>query len=213
MAIEDDFIRQSDAPVIVAGSTGSVAATVGLMEAALARPQSALVLYGLDDAETAVEAHPEHPQHGLHQLLARFDICGEDVLSLSAHGPGRDKGWGPDAERRAQFIGEAMRPAPATAEWAPYIESLRREEGEPGARPVAYRSRDHSGRNGGDCADFAREPRNGRPDRSSGHAQRKHLDRVRHALAKWGFEGVPGECGGQDGLAARSYLAPRAQAR
>ena len=64
MAIEAEFIRQSDAPVIVAGSTGSVAATVGLMEAALGRPQSAIVLYGLDDSETAVEAHPEHPQHG-----------------------------------------------------------------------------------------------------------------------------------------------------
>ena len=50
MAIEAEFIRQSDAPVIVAGSTGSVAATVGLMEAALGRPQSAIVLYGLDDA-------------------------------------------------------------------------------------------------------------------------------------------------------------------
>ena len=35
MAIEAEFIRQSEAPVIVAGSTGSVAATVGLMEAAL----------------------------------------------------------------------------------------------------------------------------------------------------------------------------------
>ena len=50
MAIEAEFIRQSDAPVIVAGSTGSVAATVGLMEAALGRPQSAIVLYGLDDS-------------------------------------------------------------------------------------------------------------------------------------------------------------------
>ena len=49
MAIEAEFIRQSDAPVIVAGSTGSVAATVGLMEAALGRPQSAIVLYGLDE--------------------------------------------------------------------------------------------------------------------------------------------------------------------
>ena len=40
MAIEAEFIRQSDAPVIIAGSTGSVAATVGLMGAALSRPQS-----------------------------------------------------------------------------------------------------------------------------------------------------------------------------
>ena len=83
MAIEAEFIRQSDAPVIVAGSTGSVAATVGLMEAALGRPQSALVLYGLDDAETAVEAHPEHPQHGLNQLLARLNVLPGEVRALT----------------------------------------------------------------------------------------------------------------------------------
>src|SRR5262249_45460676 len=48
MAIEAQLIGQSDTPVIIAGSSGSVAATAGLMEAALGRPRSALVLHGLD---------------------------------------------------------------------------------------------------------------------------------------------------------------------
>ncbi len=83
MAIEAEFIRQSDAPVIIAGSTGSVAATVGLMEAALARPASAIVLYGLEQ-ENWVDAKdfPEHPQHGLHQLLARLNVRAENVRAL-----------------------------------------------------------------------------------------------------------------------------------
>jgi ATP-dependent helicase/nuclease subunit B len=88
MAIEAEFIRQSEAPVIVAGSTGSIAATMGLMEAAMARPNSAIILYGLDrslDPEgwSAVCAHPEHPQHGLCQLLARLNVGPELVRDLT----------------------------------------------------------------------------------------------------------------------------------
>ncbi len=171
MAIEAEFIRASDGPLIIAGSTGSVAATGGLMEAALGRPQSAIVLYGLDarpGESWAVAAHPEHPQHGLQQLLARLNIRPEDIRALPAaeispphpplspRGEGR-KSCGPlpkgrgssgvpsprgekdrmrgdfelDAKRRARFLSEALRPAPSTAEWAPFIETLRGEAGSP----------------------------------------------------------------------------------
>ena len=54
MAVEAEFIRQSNAPVIIAGSTASVAATMALMETLKERPNSAIVLHGLDrhlDAE------------------------------------------------------------------------------------------------------------------------------------------------------------------
>ena len=98
MAIEAEFIRQSDAPVIIAGSTGSVAATVGLMEAALSRPASAVVLYGLDiENWVDVKDFPEHPQHGLHQLLARLNVRAEGVRRLTPHpypSPARGEGNG-----------------------------------------------------------------------------------------------------------------------
>ena len=91
MAIEGDFIRGSRAPVIVAGSTGSVAATVSLMEAVLSRPESALVLYGLEDhsseAWAALGGHPEHPAHGLHQLFARLNLRLEDIAEIPAFEP------------------------------------------------------------------------------------------------------------------------------
>ena len=48
MAIEAEFIRLSKAPVIVAGSTGSVAATMALMETLKGRPNAAILLHGLD---------------------------------------------------------------------------------------------------------------------------------------------------------------------
>ena len=205
MAIEAEFIRQSDAPIIVAGSTGSVAATVGLMEAALGRPQSAIVLYGLDDAETAVEAHPEHPQHGLNQLLARFNICGEDVLPLSAHGPGAVTGvGGKDAERRARFLSEALRPAPATAEWAPFIETLRREEGSP-APGLSLIEAETIQDEAAALALILRESLEA-PGQTAALVTPSEslIARVRHALAQWELAAdALADAGGPDSLAAR----------
>ncbi|MGC2631340.1 MAG: PD-(D/E)XK nuclease family protein [Rhodomicrobium sp.] len=155
MAIEAEYIRQSDSPVIIAGSTGSVAATIGLMEGALGRPQSALVLYGLDDTAATVEAHPEHPQYGLQQLLARLNVRREDVRTLTPHPvllPQGEKGrphnrrdllplplWeraGVRGDftalaRRARFLSEALRPPPETAEWPAFIQALGREAASP----------------------------------------------------------------------------------
>ena len=87
MAIEAEFIRLSKAPVIVAGSTGSVAATMALMETLKRRPNAAIVLHGLDrnlDEESwaALGNHPEHPQHGLHQLLTKLDAEREAIRDL-----------------------------------------------------------------------------------------------------------------------------------
>ena len=204
MAIEAEFIRQSDAPVIVAGSTGSVAVTVGLMEAALSRPHAALVLYGLDDVETAAESHPEHPQYGLKLLLARFDIRGGAVFPLSAPelnaGPG-----GEDAERRARFLSVALRPAPATAGWAPYIETLRRDAGSPAPGLSVV----EAGTVQDEAAAIALILREclETPCQTAALVTPSEslIARVRHALAQWGLGGgTSGDAGGPDSLAARA---------
>ncbi|MBJ7534682.1 double-strand break repair protein AddB [Rhodomicrobium vannielii ATCC 17100] len=128
MALEAAFIRASDAPVIVAGSTGSVAATMGLMEALGARSRSAIVLHGLDRALDdaswqAIAEHPEHPQHGLWQLLARLGVGRDGVSELET---ARALPIGGDPIRAA-FLSEAMRPASTTARWADYVAARKAE--------------------------------------------------------------------------------------
>src|SRR6185312_7559827 len=100
----------SKAPVIVAGVTGSVPATVELMAAVARLPNGAIVLPGLDlhlDAESwaAIADHPEHPQYGFAKLLAALGIERSDVLHLP--------GTALSAERagREALITEAMRPS------------------------------------------------------------------------------------------------------
>ena len=204
MAIEGEFVRQAEAPVIIAGSTGSVSATAGLMQAVLGRPQSAIVLYGLDDAEAGAESHPEHPQHGLKLLLARFDVCGEAVFPLSAREPKSGLG-GREAERRARFLSEALRPAPATAAWAPFIERLRCEDGSPApglAMIEAATIQDEAAA----IALVLRESLE-TPGQTAAliTPSESLIGRVRHALAQWGLgAGACAEAGGPDSLAARA---------
>jgi ATP-dependent helicase/nuclease subunit B len=234
MAVEAQFIRQSEVPVVIAGSSGSVAATARLMEAALGRPQSALVLHGLDDAQTpasfaAVGAHPEHPQHGLQQLLARLNVRLENVRALPPHpqplsrkgrgeqgvpaatasplpsaGEGQGEGAFEPRIRRAKFLSEALRPAPATVEWAPFIGSIKDEADDPApglslieaatvqdeAAAIAIILRESLETPGQTAALVT----------PSGSL----LARVRHALAKWGLPtGIQaGRC--EDRLAARA---------
>ncbi len=207
MAIEAEFIRASGAPVIIAGSTGSVAATMGLMEAALARPQSAIVLCGLDDALdveswAAAGEHPEHPQYGLHRLLARLNVRREDIRALSPVDAKPKVGSEP-VLRRAAFLSEALLPAPATAKWAGFIENLK-EGGAPmpgvslieaeslqdEAAVIALILRESLETNGQTAALVT--PSDGL------------MSRVRHALAQWcpGAE-MPVNPSGGDDFAAR----------
>lgn len=130
MALEVERLRamQSGAPVIVAGSTGSIPATAALMRAVMELPRGALVLPCLDmglDAESwhAVPEHPEHPQAGLHQLLTELGGVREDVAEVrDADG---DEA-GADAHRLA-FISEAMRPAATMGAWPRYIAGADRD--------------------------------------------------------------------------------------
>jgi ATP-dependent helicase/nuclease subunit B len=71
--------RQSppEAPVIAAGSTGSVPATAGLLEVVAGLPRGAVVLPGLDPDMTEAEEgalEATHPQYGMRRLLARMGV-------------------------------------------------------------------------------------------------------------------------------------------
>jgi ATP-dependent helicase/nuclease subunit B len=108
------------APVIVAGVSGSVPATVELMAAVARLPHGAIVLPGLDlhlDAESwaAIAEHPEHPQYGFAKLLAALGVERSDVQTL----PGATL----SSERagREALITEAMRPSGMTGRWQQYI--------------------------------------------------------------------------------------------
>ncbi len=107
----------SDAPIIAAGSTGSRPATAGLLAAIARLPNGAVVLPGLDqalDAESwsALQRHPEHPQHGMAQLLAGFGVAREQVSVVASAPPGEE------AQGRLAAISEAMRPASTTELWS-----------------------------------------------------------------------------------------------
>ena len=105
------------APVIAAGSTGSIPATAKLLGTIANLPLGAVVLPGLDlelDKESwdAIGAdHPEHPQFGMKQLLERIGAVREEVGYLP--------GTAPDAigQARLKLISEAMRPAGTTERW------------------------------------------------------------------------------------------------
>ncbi len=223
MAIEAQFIRQSDAPIIIAGSTGSVAATAGLMEATLSRPRSAIVLYGLGDASPGVEAHPEHPQHGLKLLLTRFGISGEDVFPLSAStsiygcGPSAWQArsgelahggfWagGKEAERRAGFLSEALRPAPATAEWAPYIERLRKQENPPAPGLSIIETKTVQDEAAAIALILRESLETAGQTAALVTPSETLIARVRHTLAQWGFASAEAaDAGGGDSFAARA---------
>ncbi len=102
-------------PVIVAGVTGSVPATVDLMRAVAALPAGAIVIPGLDRALDdaswrEVGTHPEHPQHGLAKLLAALGVARAAVGEVAGAPPAAG------AAARTVFLSEAMRPAGATGD-------------------------------------------------------------------------------------------------
>ncbi|MGF1651497.1 MAG: double-strand break repair protein AddB [Hyphomicrobiaceae bacterium] len=115
-------------PIIVAGVTGSVPATVELMRAVINHPRGALVLphldaqaaHGLDDRSFSAilphdgqGGHPEHPQFTLASLLAKLGIARSDVRSIGATPSAAESA-------RMRFIAEVMRPAETTPLWRDY---------------------------------------------------------------------------------------------
>lgn len=108
-------------PVIVAGVTGSIPATVELMRAVADLDQGAIVLSGLDlglDEETwdaITPGHPEHPEYGLKMLLEALGISRRQVPLL----PGCETSEA--IQHRVGFIAEAMRPTETTARWHEWV--------------------------------------------------------------------------------------------
>ena len=119
-------------PVIVAGVTGSIPATVALMRAVARLPKGAIVLPGLDPyldeeswqtivpADASEPGHPEHPQFGLKKLLDRLELKREDVRALG------DAKASVAGQGRAELMAEAMRPSGTTAKWYGYTKRANR---------------------------------------------------------------------------------------
>jgi ATP-dependent helicase/nuclease subunit B len=102
-------------PTIVAGSTGANAATARLIGAVAGAPNGAVVFrdldMDLDEAAWRLIAEGEdataatHPQTMLARLLASIGVARADVTRLG------------EADARARFLTEAMRPAESTHLW------------------------------------------------------------------------------------------------
>jgi ATP-dependent helicase/nuclease subunit B len=115
-------------PVIVAGVTGSIPATVELMRAVAALPNGAIVLPALDTAlddaswDAIVPDHPEHPQFGLKKLLDGLGVKRRDVAILSGATESAIAG------ARAGFVAEAMRPSGTTERWQHFAATARKDK-------------------------------------------------------------------------------------
>lgn len=111
----------SRGPVVAAGSVACNPATAALLKAVASLPKGAVVLPGLDGAldarswEVLRAERPEasvlgHPQFGLAKMLRRMGVSREAAAVLE---------HAPDALAvRGRLLGEALRPAATTDEWA-----------------------------------------------------------------------------------------------
>lgn len=127
IAAEAERLKQSGAPVIAAGSTGSIPATAELLDTIARLPHGAVVLPGLDTdldkvAWGALAHINAHPQFALAALLRRFGIDRAAVKSLVTPGG------------RELLVSEAMRPAEQTDRWgtrlaeiAPHVKSAMKD--------------------------------------------------------------------------------------
>ncbi len=110
-------------PVIIAGSTGSGAATRILMQAVLALPHGVVVLPGLDadlDAKgrIAVNDAPSHPQHTLLQTLKWLGL---DVSHVRPFPRSEEE---PRERARRRLVNEALAPAAETRGWNDRLKAL-----------------------------------------------------------------------------------------
>jgi ATP-dependent helicase/nuclease subunit B len=107
------------APIIAAGSTGSVPATARLLSVIARLPSGEVVLPGLDeelDEESWAALGPDHPQYGLRELLNSLAVTRKDVKPFAVDG--RDKKHDDAAQARRLLLREALRPPETTGTWA-----------------------------------------------------------------------------------------------
>ncbi|MGA7712153.1 MAG: double-strand break repair protein AddB [Rhizomicrobium sp.] len=99
-----------DAPVIAAGSTGSIPATADLLGVIARLPNGAVVLPGLDralDEDSWDRLDSGHPQFALKQLLGRIGVARTEVADWIAA----------PLSVRETLLREVLRPAPTTDAW------------------------------------------------------------------------------------------------
>jgi len=107
-----------DHPVIVAGSTGSVASTAELMAAVAGLPRGSVVLPGFDPAiepEIWANAGPDHPTGPFRGFLEAARISPADVQPW-------EQASVPTS--RQQLLAQALRPAPVTDHWHQHAPAL-----------------------------------------------------------------------------------------
>ena len=109
-------------PVIIAGSTGSIPATAGLMRIVARLDKGAVVLPGYDTAQHAavLEALDDpradtastigHPQYGMRRTVRRIGVDDSAIASL---GPAPS----PSLRARAHWVSAALAPAETTDRW------------------------------------------------------------------------------------------------
>ncbi len=103
------------APVIAAGTTGSIPATADLLRTIAGLAKGAVVLPGLDreiDDESWAKLDEGHAQFGMKQLLERMKIDRHEVHD-----------WSTVIQSRAILLRETLRPAPTTDAWRAIAES------------------------------------------------------------------------------------------
>ena len=111
--------RRTEAPVIAAGSTGSIPVTAELIATIARLPHGAVVLPGLDtdldeaswrmiagDASKDIAPAPGHPQFALQALLARIGVARDAVQNLA------------EPSGRERLTSEVLRPASTADLWS-----------------------------------------------------------------------------------------------
>jgi len=99
-------------PIVIAGSTGSIAATRALMAAVAGLPKGVVVLPGLDfDMDDAAwdAVGDQHPQHALKQTLRTLGVARSGIALLAPE-------TAVERDRRV-LLREALAPAEKTADW------------------------------------------------------------------------------------------------
>lgn len=124
-------------PVIVAGSTGSIKATAGLLFEIARLSKGAVVLPGLDldmDDESWSQIDAVHPQYGMKELLIRMEVPREDVALWSDGGDHVTA----KSQARRRLINEALRPADTTDGWCDTIRRFETENWTTGLEGLSY---------------------------------------------------------------------------
>jgi len=125
--------KNPDHPIIIAGSTGTLAATARLMNCVSHMQDGLIVLPGLDKnmPDSAwndvrlkdgikdgkeFRATPEHPQYALKRLISLFELERKDIAAIGTEKRGENP--------RLALISEALVPADSTAGWPERITQL-----------------------------------------------------------------------------------------